>query len=88
MNFLEFVSDRHVSLNFERFKLRTFAVSSILMGSLSEKNQAIIPITDNQGVELVKPRGLSSEPYVEVGYGIDNILRFFMYWLFLNSGFK
>jgi hypothetical protein len=92
MNFLEFVSDQHVSLNFEhnfdglitnripllkRWKLRTFIATNLLMGHLSQKNKAIIPETDNFGFTVRRPNSLDLKPYAEFGYGLDNILRFF-----------
>jgi hypothetical protein len=58
MNFMEFVSDRHISLNFEnnfngflfnriplikKFKWRTFIAGNLLWGGLSQANQDLIP---------------------------------------------
>lgn len=91
MNFLEFVSDRHAQLNFEhnfdglitnripllkRWKLRTFVAGNLLVGRLSQKNQDLIPAQFGD-IVLRQPNSLKDTPYVELGYGVDNILRFF-----------
>ncbi|NJO00651.1 MAG: hypothetical protein HC880_02230 [Bacteroidia bacterium] len=90
MNYLEFINDRHISLNYEhtfngvwlsrlpllkKLKLRPFVASNVLYGSLRPANQALIPATDTEGNALLQPQGLGQEPYIEVGYGISNILR-------------
>ncbi|MCU0444697.1 MAG: DUF5686 and carboxypeptidase regulatory-like domain-containing protein [Microscillaceae bacterium] len=92
MNFLEFVSDQHVALNFEhnfdglitnripllkKLKLRTFIAANVLMGHLNARNQAIIPNFDSFGNPLRRPNSLETKPYTELGYGLDNIFRFF-----------
>lgn len=93
MNFLEFVSDRHLALNMEhnfqgllfnripllkKWKIRNFFVTNILMGSLSTANQKLLPNTDIFGNALQQQTtSLRTDPYVEVGYGISNIFKFF-----------
>lgn len=92
MNFLEFASDRHIMLNFEhnmegmitnriplmkRLKLRSFWATNILFGSLNEQNRSLIPSTDTFGNALIQPSSLGSKPYLEIGYGIYNIFKFF-----------
>ncbi len=93
MNFLEFMSDKHLALNMEhnfqgllfnripflkKLKIRNFFVTNILMGQLSNSNQQLLPNTDIMGNVLPQQtKGLSSDPYVEVGYGISNIFKFF-----------
>jgi len=92
MNFMEFASDKHVSLNYEhnfdglianrlplfkKLKWRTFVVANVLYGSLSNANLALTPSTDLEGNPLIKPRSLGNAPYVELGYGLTNIFRFF-----------
>ncbi len=92
MNFMEFASDRHVSLNYEhnfnglianripllrKLKWRTFLLANLLYGGLRSKNLALSPDTDTEGNALVKPAGLENTPYIELGYGITNIFRFF-----------
>jgi hypothetical protein len=88
MNFLEFVSDKHIALNMEhnfeglffnripllkKWKIRNFITANVLTGELSNANQSIL--VQREGI--VQPRSLGAEPYVEVGYGISNIFKFF-----------
>jgi len=85
MNNFEFVSDRYASarythdfegLFFNRFPLikklkwRTFTTGKFLVGSLSAQNQQMNPAGD------VRPfSGLNTKPYVELGYGINNVFK-------------
>lgn len=85
MNNFEFVSDRYASarythdfegLFFNRFPLikklkwRTFTTGKLLVGSLSAQNQQMNPAGD------VRPfLGLNTKPYVELGYGINNVFK-------------
>ena len=93
MNFGEFVSDRYVSLmyrhNFEglllnriplmrRLKWRMVATSNILFGSLSQKNKDLLSTQSPDGTEALTIGYLNWEkPYVEMGYGVENIFKFF-----------
>ena len=53
----------------KKLKWRLLATANILYGDLSQDNQDIIVQTED-------PIGvLSSDPYVEVGYGIENIFK-------------
>lgn len=91
MNYSEFVSDSYASLkynhNFEGFilnripllkklKWRMVATGNVLYGRLKDKNRAIIPEFTTEGEEI-EPIGSLSKgvPYIEVGYGIENILK-------------
>ncbi len=87
MRFLEFTSDRYASLNYTQhmeglltnslpllkaLNLRTVADFNILVGSLNEENN-----TRRQRNGLRRyDRSLHSEPYMEVGYGVENVLKF------------
>ncbi len=90
MNYLEFVTDRSVSLrldqHFEGLVLnslpgirglnwRLVATANFLYGSLSEAN-ANQPRRSLDGKELQIIPPLGKQPYVEVGYGIENIFKF------------
>ncbi|GAB3901373.1 DUF5686 family protein [Larkinella knui] len=92
MNFFEFVTDRYVGVmaehNFEglffnripairRLKWRFLATGAVLMGGVSEANSALIPATNALGQAVLGFQSLSRAPYVEVGYGIDNIFKVF-----------
>ncbi len=85
MRFLEYTSDRYVSLTYTQhmeglltnsltflkaLNMRTVAVVNILDGSLSEAN--------NEGFARGRKRvnlSMGGAPYVEVGYGVENILK-------------
>lgn len=93
MNFYEFISDRFVSLRYEhnfegllfnrlpaikKLKWRTLATANVLLGGVSDRN-----LTFNPAFQL--PNNASgtigvldfNKPYIELGYGIDNIFKFF-----------
>lgn len=91
MNYSEFVSDEYVAVKYRHYfegfilnriplmkklKWRLLATTNILYGSLSDNNKAIIPPTDEMGNAIQQPGALSAtKPYVEVGYGIENIFK-------------
>ena len=93
MNFGEFVSDQYVSLrynhNFEglilnriplmrKLKWRLVGTANILYGSLSQKNQDILSAESPDGTEALTVGRLDwKKPYVELGYGVENIFKFF-----------
>lgn len=88
MNFFEFVSDKYVSLRLKhgfdglllnriplmrKLKWRSFVTSNILYGSVRQDNLDIIP-SEHKPIPAFD--SLGDDPYVEVGYGVENILRF------------
>ncbi|WP_229310930.1 DUF5686 and carboxypeptidase-like regulatory domain-containing protein [Larkinella soli] len=90
MNFFEFVSDKYAGVmaehNFEgllfnripairRLKWRFFVTGSVLVGDVSVANTALIPSVDEQGRPVLGFQSLNRVPYVEVGYGIENIFK-------------
>ena len=90
MNYFEFVCDRWATVQFEhnfngllfnrlpllrQLKWRELITAKILVGSVSEKNKALIPATDGTGQAVDGFSSLTGTPYVEVGYGIDNIFK-------------
>ncbi|WP_234733693.1 DUF5686 and carboxypeptidase-like regulatory domain-containing protein [Tellurirhabdus bombi] len=90
MNYAEFVSDRYVSLALEhkfeglltnrlpmirRWGWRNFVTGKVLWGTLSEANRGLIATQSKEGLPLQSINSLKKEPYVEVGYGIENIFR-------------
>lgn len=86
MNLFEFVSDRWVSLSWQqnleglvlnaipainRLNLRLVATGQVLWGDVSQANRDISTVAG-----LPAPfRSLGSDPYAEVGYGVENIFR-------------
>ncbi len=89
MDYGEFVSDRyatmHYSHHFEGFllnslpllrklKWRLVGTSNVIFGGMSTMNRALVADEgDDQAIGFLS-RG---KPYVEVGYGVENIFRFF-----------
>lgn len=93
MDFGEFVSDRFVSLrynhNFEglllnriplmqKLKWRLVGTANVLFGSLSQANKDILSDVTPDGEEALSVGFLEfNKPYVELGYGVENIFKFF-----------
>jgi hypothetical protein len=91
MNYFEFASDTYASLHYEQYleglllnslplikklKWRVLASSNVLYGNLSQANRDLIAPTGVGGAPQPAFKTLGSAPYVEVGYGIENIFRF------------
>ncbi|WP_347158311.1 DUF5686 and carboxypeptidase-like regulatory domain-containing protein [Pontibacter chitinilyticus] len=91
MNYFEFASDTYASLHYEQYfegllfnrlplikklKWRVLATSNILYGSLSQQNKALLSPVGYAGTPQGSFKSLGSTPYVEVGYGVENIFRF------------
>jgi hypothetical protein len=91
MNFFEFITDKSAFFKMEhhfngaifnriplmkKLKWREFFEGRAVLGSLSQKNIDLIPVTDDQG-RAVSPlyNQINREPYIEVAYGIENIFK-------------
>jgi hypothetical protein len=88
MNFFEFVADQYIAADYEHqfnglimnrvplvrhLKWRSFVYSKAVYGTLSEANRALMP----ERIGFTNPNTFSNGiPYVELGYGIENIFRF------------
>jgi hypothetical protein len=93
MNFNEFASDQFVSLRYrqsfegflfnslpliKKLKWRMVGNANVLMGSVRNENILNLPSVDPTGAPLRSFGRLDPlVPYVELGYGIENIFRFF-----------
>ncbi|WP_439558982.1 DUF5686 family protein [Dyadobacter sp.] len=90
MRYFEFISDRYVALrmehNFEGFllnripaikklKWRMLATGKLFYGSISDANLSLTTTTNETGQEIQTFSKLKDRPYLELGYGIDNILK-------------
>ncbi|HVW96150.1 MAG TPA: DUF5686 family protein [Mucilaginibacter sp.] len=86
MRFFEFASDKYVSLSYTQhfeglglnsvpiirnFKWRLVGTANILYGGISKVNQISIAKSEALGLH-----GLGAMPYIEAGYGIENIFKF------------
>jgi hypothetical protein len=92
MNFGEFVSDHYASVqyrqNFEglflnslpliqKLKWRILATTNVMVGGMRDSNKAqISPVTSDGKPTDYIGHLIPSDPYVEVGYGVENIFKF------------
>jgi hypothetical protein len=91
MDFFEFTTDKFVELRYrhsfeglllngipllKKMKLRSIASADILYGQISDKNAnlTVNPVDEN-GNELPLFTKLDHRPYIELGYGVENIFR-------------
>jgi hypothetical protein len=93
MNFTEFSSDQFVSVryrqSFEGFLLNSIPLikklkwrfvgnANVLWGSVQDYNIENVPTVDPEGNPLATFGRLDANvPYVELGYGVENIFKFF-----------
>ena len=90
MNFFEFATDRyasaHVEHNFEglffnripairRLKWRTLVTGRIMAGGVHADNARMVSPIDANGQTVAGFSSLGRMPYIEFGYGIDNIFK-------------
>jgi len=91
MRYFEFVSDRYVTLRVEhndggfvlnripairKLKWRLLATGRVFYGQISKSNLALASLIDSQGNSNQTFNELGGKPYIELGYGIDNIFKF------------
>ncbi len=90
MSFFEFVSDQYVSMRYQhqfegfilnriplmkKLKWRLVGSANAVWGGVREENNDIIAETDNEGKPIPGFGFFSSRPFVELGYGIENIFK-------------
>jgi len=90
MNFSEFTSDQYIAFRYQHFfegrilnkvplikflKWRLVANAIVLWGDIRQENLDIIPTQDFIGQPVYPFKWLGDGPYVELGYGIENILK-------------
>ncbi len=91
MDFGEFTSDRYVSLRYRQFlegflinripllkKLdwRLVGTTNIIVGDLSESNRNSISLYTKNGAQAARTGYFTGRPYLEFGYGVENIFHF------------
>lgn len=91
MNVYEFVSDEYWSFRYiqhfeglffnripyiSEWKLRNFALVKSTHGSLSGLDRSLFSPINEQGRAFSPVYEFKDEPYIEVGYGIENLFRF------------
>lgn len=89
MDFFEFAADQYLSFDYEhqfnglimnriplakKLKWRSFINTKGVLGTMSDANKLLMPL--NQENYTVPRFFEGNKPYVEVGYGIENIFRF------------
>lgn len=93
MRYGEFISDRYASLQYQhhfegfllnriplmkKLKWRLVGTSNIIYGGMHQRNQDLISETTSNGEETLRAGFLTQgKPYVELGYGVENIFKFF-----------
>ncbi len=93
MNYGEFASDESVSIHYRqyleglllnriplmnRLKWRLVGTANVIYGSLRKSNQALISrFTPTGDPALITSYFTTGKPYVELGYGVENIFKFF-----------
>lgn len=92
MNYGEFVSDHYASLQYRQYlegfllnripllnklKWRLLATGNVIMGGMRTANQELISQYNKNGEETL-PAGYfrNYKPYIELGYGVENIFKF------------
>lgn len=92
MDFGEFVSDHYATLQYrqyfeglflnripliKRLNWRLLATGNMIFGGLRQSNRALISDMTSENVPTLMPGYFKDgKPYVEVGYGVENIFRF------------
>ncbi|MBY0432557.1 MAG: carboxypeptidase-like regulatory domain-containing protein, partial [Cyclobacteriaceae bacterium] len=92
MNFGEFISDHYASIQYRHYfqglflnriplikKLnwRLLATANVVAGGLRQENRNLISKFTSDGEPTVRAGYFTGKPYVELGYGVENIFRFF-----------
>ena len=91
MDYGEFISDRYVSVQYRQYlegfllnrmpllkKLnwRLLGTANVITGGMRESNRQLISQFTANGIETPSVNFLGSKPYIELGYGVENIFRF------------
>jgi len=92
MDYGEFISDRYATLQYQhhfegfllnriplmrKLKWRLVGTSNVIYGGMSQKNKSLIAQTTSDGEETLDVGFMErGRPYVELGYGVENIFKF------------
>jgi hypothetical protein len=91
MNFGEFISDHYVSVQYRQYlegfllnripliqklKWRLLATGNLIVGGMRESNRALISKYTTSGEETLRAGYFTGRPYIELGYGVENIFKF------------
>ncbi|CAN0276788.1 unnamed protein product [Chrysoparadoxa australica] len=91
LNYFEFTSDRYAELRYrhsfegiilntipllKRLKWRLIGEANVLYGDLSQESiDRVVYPTDINGDPIMPFSQFTNKPYIELGYGVENILR-------------
>ncbi len=91
MNYGEFISDHYVSMRYRQYlegfllnripllkelKWRLLATANVIEGGMRQSNRDLISQTTVEGEQTLPAGYFTGKPYVELGYGVENIFRF------------
>jgi hypothetical protein len=91
MNYGEFVSDQYATLQYQhhfegfplnrvpllrKLKWRLVGTANVIYGGLSQANKDINAPNTPDGEETLPLGYFDDRPYIELGYGVENIFRF------------
>ena len=91
MNFGEFISDRYASMQYrqyfegfllnripllKRLNWRLLGTANVITGSLSQQNRDMVAPFTISGEPTPAIGYFTKKPYIELGYGVENIFRF------------
>ncbi|WP_254153410.1 DUF5686 and carboxypeptidase-like regulatory domain-containing protein [Chryseosolibacter indicus] len=93
MDYGEFISDRYASMQYQhhfegfllnriplmkKLKWRLVGTANVIYGGMNWRNRDLIAETTSNGEETPEAGFLArGKPYVELGYGVENIFKFF-----------
>ncbi|GAL86242.1 hypothetical protein MYP_3471 [Sporocytophaga myxococcoides] len=92
MNYFEFINDSYAGIKYRQYfeglffnrvpllkklKWRFVGSANVLFGGISKANKELIAKETSAGEETPQFNYLGAKPYVEVGYGIENIFKIF-----------
>jgi hypothetical protein len=91
MNYGEFISDHYASLQYRQYlegfllnripliqKLnwRLLGTANVIVGGMRKSNQNLIANYTTAGERTATAGYFTGKPYIELGYGVENIFRF------------
>jgi hypothetical protein len=90
MNYGEFISDHFASIQYRQYfegflfnripllkklEWRLLATSNVIVGGMRDSNRALIAQYTPDGKETLPAGYFTGDPYVEMGYGVENIFK-------------
>lgn len=91
MNYGEFISDHYASIQYRQYfegfllnriplmnklKWRLIGTANVITGGMRDDNRKLIASQTADGQETLSAGYFTGQPYVELGYGVENIFKF------------